>query len=373
MHIYQIDPAHRREVRKFIDLPYRLYASAPQWVPPLSIDEPRRFKREVHPFYEYGEAAFFLAEGSSGRPVGRLAVLDNHRFRECKGEQAAFFYLFEAEEDLEIAERLFEAAFAWARSRGLETMIGPKGFGVLDGHGLLVEGFEHRPAFGQPYNLPYYPEMLDALGFERRHDMVSGYMDAHSDFPDTIHQLADRLRERRGLHIARFTNRRELQGMTGYLKDLYNNALAERDLNTPLTDADAAALLKQLIWFADPALLKIVMKEAEPVGFLFAYPDVSIAVQRIRGKVLPFGWIALLRELRRTQWININGAGMKEGYRGLGGTALLFSEMYKSAAQGQYRFADIVQINVENDRMLREMQRIGIQFYKTHRIFEKKI
>ncbi len=84
------------------------------------------------------------------------------------------------------------------------------------------------------------------------------------------------------------------------------------------------------MWFADPKLIKIVMKEDKPVGFLFAYPDISQAIQRVRGRVYPFGWIVLLIERWKTKWININGAGMLPGYRGIGGMALLFDEMYKS-------------------------------------------
>ena len=115
------------------------------------------------------------------------------------------------------------------------------------------------------------------------------------------------------------------------------------------------------------------MKDDLAVGFLFAYPDVSDAVKRTNGRLFPFGWIRLLFELRRTKWININGAGMAEGYRGVGGTALLFSEMYKSVAESRYRYADVVQIGTENENMQREMRKIGIDFYKTHRLYQLDI
>jgi hypothetical protein len=130
------------------------------------------------------------------------------------------------------------------------------------------------------------------------------------------------------------------------------------------------------LWFADPRLIKIVMtaERDEPVGFLFAYPDISAAVQRTKGQLFPFGWIDLLLELRRTKWININGAGIVEKYRGLGGTALLFSEMHKSVVEaGRFEHADIVQIGVENDKMQREMRDLGIDFYKTHRMYQRSL
>ena len=140
-----------------------------------------------------------------------------------------------------------------------------------------------------------------------------------------------------------------------------------------LEDEDFHLLARQMLWFMDPRLIKIVMKDDQPVGFMLAYPDVSAAIQKCQGKLLPLGWLMLLIELKRTKWININGAGMTDGYRGLGGTAILFSEMYKSVAKSRYRKADIVQIGTDNEAMLREMEGYGIKFYKTHRLYQKEL
>jgi hypothetical protein len=139
----------------------------------------------------------------------------------------------------------------------------------------------------------------------------------------------------------------------------------------PLTDEEVKSLADQMIWFADPRLIKIVMKDERPVGFLFAYPDVSAAVQRTGGCILPTGWFYLWRELKRTTWVNVNGAGIIEQYRGLGGTAILFSEMYRSLMEGGYHHADVVQIGTENDKMQREMRDLGVDFYKMHRMYRR--
>ena len=121
--------------------------------------DPRRY-----PFYRHSQAAFFLAH-ESGRPVGRLAVMDNRLYNDYNRAKTAFFYLFECENDPAAAQGLFSAAFEWAKSRGLTEMLGLKGFTVLDGFGLLVKGFEHRPAFGLPYNPPYYIDLIESVGF----------------------------------------------------------------------------------------------------------------------------------------------------------------------------------------------------------------
>jgi len=372
MDIVQINTKNRKQVKQFLNFPYRLYKDVPQWVPPLSSDAQMLLNEKKNPFYQQGKAAFFLAQ-SHQRTVGRLAVLNNHRFNQYNQQNCAFFYLFESENDQNMVEELFEAGIRWVRSQQLDMLIGPRGFNVFDGIGMLVKGFEYRPAFGLPYNLPYYPELLENIGFTVKGETISGYLDGKMIFPEKVHQVAELLKKRRGLHVAQFKSKRDLKAMIPHLKNLYNQALQGTPDNVPISDFEVDLFAKQMLWFADINLIKIVMKGEEPVGFLFAYPDISAAVQKTKGKVLPFGWIQLLLELRKTNWININGAGMIEGYRGLGGTALLFSEMYKSVAQSRYRFADIVQVGAENDKMLREMRDFGINLYKVHRVYQRSI
>ncbi len=378
--IIQLDTSDRRQAKQFLDLPFRLYRNLPQWVPPLAPDARRMLDRRRHPFYKHSDAAFFLAV-QTDHAVGRIAVLDNRRYNDFNRERTAFFYLFECEDDRPAAQALFEAAFEWARARGLNQIVGPRGFTALDGLGLLVKGFEHRPALGLPYNPPYYLALVEAAGFEPKEELVSGYLSAKGQFPEKIHQLAELVQKRRGLRVARYKSRRDLRALVPQLQALYNASLEGTRGNVPLTDDEVKTLADQMLWFADPALIKIVMKvedprqaNDEPVGFLFAYPDISAAVQRTQGQLFPFGWIDLLLELRRTKWININGAGIVEKYRGLGGTALLFSEMHKSVVTaGRFEHADIVQIGVENDKMQREMRHLGIDFYKTHRMYQRDL
>lgn len=373
MNVIQLDLANKKQVRDFLDLPFRIYEDIPQWVPPLQMDERLRLDPKRFPFFKHSRAAFFLAYNGT-RPAGRLAVLNNRQYNDYNKTSTAFFYLFECENDRDVASALFEVGFAWARSQGLTEIVGPKGFTPMDGFGLLVKGFEHRPAFGLPYNPPYYPELIEAQGFESYRDAVSGYLGPDIQFPSRIHELAERLAKRRGLHIARYEKRSDLKQLVSQLKDLYNNALRGTAENAPLTDEEALAMGNQMLWFADPKLIKMVMKGDEIVGFLLAYPDISAALQKTRGRLFPFGWLTVLLELRRTQWININGAGLLPEYRGSGGTAILYSEMFKSVtANPRYRHAEVVQIGVENENMQREMENFGVDSYKIHRVYRREI
>jgi len=371
MKIIPMDTDDRRQVQRFLALPFRLYRDCPQWVPPLEIDARLVFDRRRYPFYKHSDAAFFLAEDDAGQVIGRIAVLENRNHNAFNHEKTAFFYLFECENQRDAALGLFEAAFDWARQRGLEQIKGPKGFSPFDGMGLLVKGFEHRPAFGIPYNLPYYAELIEAAGFVGCENIVSGYLDASMAFPEKIHQVAERVRQRRGLVVAPCRTKAQLRALAPRLKELYNSSLAGTYGNVPVTDAELQRLIEQLLWFADPRLIKIVFKGEEPVGFLLAYPDVSAALQRTRGKIFPFGWIDLLLELKRTKWVNLNGAAIVEKYRGLGGTALLFSEMQKSVVEGGFQHADLVQVSQDNDKMQLELRDLGVDFYKMHRMYRR--
>jgi hypothetical protein len=373
MDIVQLDLINRKQVKDFLHLPFRIYADIPQWVPPLAMDARRMLDLRRNPFFRHSEAAFFLAYKGQ-LPVGRIAVLNNRHYNEFNHSRTGFFWLFEAKDSLEVASGLFEAAFAWARSQGLEQIVGPKGFTPLDGFGLLVKGFEHRPAFGLPYNPAYYVPLVEAQGFTVQAEADSGYLGEGIQFPPRVQEMADLIAKRRGLRIASCSTRAELRALVPHLKDLYNNALESGTGSIPLTDEEVKDMAGTMLWLADPKLVKIVMKEEKAVGFLMAYPDVSAALQKTRGRLLPFGWLALLRELRRTDWININGAGLLPEYRGSGGTAILFSEIFKSVTENpRYRHADIVQIGVENENMQREMQKFGIDFYKRHRVYEREL
>jgi len=317
MEIHQIDLTNRTQTKLFLRLPYQVYRDTPQWVPPLGNDAALMLDPGRHPFYQKGEAAFFIGYLGRSQVGGRLAVLYNHRFNEFNNERTAFFYLFECVDDTELACQLFAAGSEWALSRGATKITGPKGFTVFDGLGLLVKGFGYRPALGLPYNLPYYPALVEAAGFTPVGELLSGYLPSSTAVPEKIRLVADRIQEKRGFRIQRFQSRRDLARIIPYLRDLYNASLTGTTGNMPISDAEVKAMANQMLWFADPRLIKIIYKGDELAGFLLAYPDVSGAVQRTHGRVLPFGWFDLLLEVRRTRWVTINGAGIVEKYRGL--------------------------------------------------------
>lgn len=372
INILTLDTRVQSQRERFLRLPFRLYAATPQWVPPLESDARRVLDRGTNPFYRRSEAAFFLAV-EDGRDLGRLAAIDNRAYNDHNHTRTAFFGFFECENRPEAAAALFQAGAAWAQARGLEEIEGPKGLSLLDGMGLLVRGFEHRPALGIPYNPPYYPALIESCGFQPCGETVSGRIDRSLVLPEKMRLAARAVQERRGMRVLRFRTRADLRAFLPRLRELYNAALEGTTGTYPLTDEEARAMAEQILWFANPRLIKVLMQGDDLAGFVFAYPDISAALQRTRGRLWPWGWLDLLREFRRTKWMNINGAAVLPAYRGLGATALLFCELYDSIIQGGFEYAELVQIGVENERMQNELRALNVDFYKTHRLYRRML
>ena len=373
MNIISITSSDRHRINQFIDLPFRLYADNPYWVPPLVMDLRAAFNTKKYPFYQHGEAQFLLALDDRDRPTGRLVVFNNHAYNEFNHEKTAFFGMFECVNDQKVATALFEAGFEWARARGLTRITGPKGFTALDGMGLLVKGFEHRAALGQAYNPPYYDSLLRGLGFETAIELVSGYLNRELVFPEKIGRAAGIVTKRHGIFARRFKTKRELLNLMPSLQVLYNDSLVPGQGSYPITAHDMKAMADQLLFFADPHLVKILMKGEKPIGFLLTYPDISAAIQRCHGRLFPFGWLGILLEPRRTKWLNINGAAILEEFQGMGGTAVLFNELFKSVKDSRFYHAEVIQIGLENERMQNEMRNFGVDFYKMHRTYRREI
>jgi hypothetical protein len=373
MHICRLDPTDRRDVRRYVHFPFRLYRESRQWVPPFVSEVRTQLDPDRHPFYQHSEAAFFLAlEGAE--MVGRIAVLENTRYNEYHGKRTAFFYHFDAVNERAVSRALFDAAFDWARGRDLDLMWGPKGFMALDGQGLLVEGFEHRPAMGVPYNFPYYGELLEDAGFEKQLDFISAYMDRQMGLPERFLEVADRVQQRRGLRSINLRTKAELRPLISRVTDVYNESFVEVQGYVPVTEAEAKIIGERILSITDPSLITLLMKEDEIIGFVIAYPDISAAIQRCRGRMWPTGWYHLMREFKRTPWLNCNGGGIVDRYRGLGGNALLYAQLYRTLTSGtQFQYGDLVQVQETNTRMIQELEAVGVKPYKKHRIYRRPL
>ena len=368
--VQQIDTRNRADINRFLHLPFRFYRDNPLWVPPILMDAATQLNPDKHPFYEHSAAEFFLAR-REGEDVGRIALLENRLYNQYHNKRQAQFYLFECSDDLDVARALFERGFEWARARGLNQIVGPKGFGALDGYGMLVEGFEFRPAMTMMnYNPPHYPRFAETLGFRKEVDFISCYLGAdkfHLD--ERVHRIAERAAARSGLAVKRFKSKKELVSWAPRIGRAYNQAFVNNWEYYPLTEREIKFLTDNLMTIADPRLIKIITHGEDPVGFLFAFPDVSAAIQRSKGRLFPVGILDLLIEFKRTKWVALNGAGILPEFQGRGGNALLYSEMEKTIHEAGFLHADLTQVAETAVQMRHDLENVGGVAYKNHRVF----
>jgi hypothetical protein len=374
LEVIQINTQDRQQVKRFIDLPYRLYKDHPKWVPPPRVDVRVMLDRDKHPFYEHSEADFFIATRGD-EVVGRIAALENRPYNRHHETRKANFYLFECEEDLDAARALFQRVYAWAEARELDDLVGPKGFGVLDGYGLLVDGYEHRQMMTMMnYNYPYYPELVEALGFEKVVDFVSCYLNTDSfTLPERIHRIADRVKERGSLEVRRFRSRREIKSLTQPFTDAYNRTFENNWEFAPLTYNDAQFVMENAIALTQPGLVKMIFHEEEIVGFLLGFPDVSAALQRANGRLTPWALADLWLEMKRTNWLACNGAGLVPEFHGVGGNALLYAEMEKTALEHGFQHIDMTQVAETAVQMRRDLENLNGEMYKNHRVYHHRV
>lgn len=372
MRIIQLDPHNRRHVETFVRLPFTLYREHPLWVPPLVSQVERALDPNRLAFYRHSQAAFFLAE-LDGQCVGRIAAVDNRRYNTYRGTATAFFTYFECMDDADVAGGLFAAAFAWARERGLRDILGPRGLVRGDAAGLLIEGFEHPPALGIPYNPSYYVNLLEGAGFQHEMDYLSGLLRGDYRLPERYVQLAERVKERRGWRIKSFDNKAELRAWAPALQRINNESFAQVWGFHPMEDDDLQDSLATLTAIADPKLLKLVLKGDEVVGFLLAFPDLSEGLRRARGRLWPLGWWHLWRDMCRTRRITINGLALLPEHQGLGGDAVLFAELQASLLARGAEWADVAEVAETNAKSLGDMNALGVQWYKRHRVYRRAL
>ena len=153
--------------RVFIEFPKRLYKGNRNWVCPLDDDIKSVFDPAKNKYFADGEAIRWVAYDPQGKVVGRIAAFYDNEHAYAYEQPTGGCGFFEAINDQELANQLFDAARLWLLSRGMEAMDGPINFGPRDSWwGLLVEGYEFQPLYSNPYNPPYYKELFENYGFK---------------------------------------------------------------------------------------------------------------------------------------------------------------------------------------------------------------
>lgn len=363
----------RRDLRRFVKLPFRLHHGSPQWVPPLILERMRFLDRGRNPWFEHAEAEYFLCE-RDGELVGRITAQADERWDEYHGGRDAMFGFFESVDDPGVAQALVDAARGWAAERGRERLLGPMDFTTNDECGLLVEGFEEPSLILEPWHPPRYSALLEGLGMTKAMDLLMwslalGDLKQGDKFAPLIHEAAKRSREK-GV-VVRSVRRRNIDSDFGKLMDVYNVAWSRNWGFVPITDAERRFQTRALKPVLAEEWTMVAELEGRVVGGAITLPDINQALARMNGRLLPFGWWHFLRRRSYIDRLRVFALGVLPDYQHLGVAAALYERHLDNARQpGQIDHGHMGWILETNEAMNRAMEGMGGKIVKRYRIYE---
>lgn len=366
---------NRRDLKRFVTFPIGLLSRFPGYVPPLVSDDLTTFSPKKNPAFERCEARFFLAR-RNGRIVGRIAAILNHPANEKFGTKNLRFGWLDAEDDHEVFAALFAAAEAWGRERGMETITGPHGFTDMDPEGLLVEGFDELSTIAVIWTPPWYPAHLERLGFAKEIDWVEFEARPPADgIPERMLRLAEFAQKRNKFRIARYRTARELRkARAQQMFDLIDETYRELYGTVPLTDRQKAYYTDKYLPFISPEFAKVVVDENDRmIGFLISMPSLSRALQKSRGRLFPFGFLRILRALKKFDRLDFYLAGVKKEYRNKGVDLLMVVDVFRAALRHGVKVAESNPELETNTRIQAEWKFVETRQHKRRRLYRKAI
>ena len=372
MPVQVVPVAGKRDLKRFIYLPEQLHRDHPRWMPPIYMDEWKYYDPRKNLAYRYCDTTMVLA-AKDGRLVGRAMGIVNRRHNEMLGERTARFAGLEATRDGEVVHALLAHVEGWARERGMNKVIGPFGFNDQDPEGFLVEGYEHEPTIVTYYNFPWLIGLVEAEGYAKEVDYVVYRIPVPDRIPELYERVAERIAERGHLRVLEFTRKRQLKPFIRPILGLMNETFVGIYGYSPLDQEEMEALARQYMPLLDPRFVKAVAKGDQVVGFMIAIPNMAEGIVKAGGHLFPFGFIHVLRAMKRSRQIDLLLGGVKAEYRNRGVDTLLGAAMIRTAIAGGYEAFDSHHELESNTRVRREMERQGGVIYKRFRIFQKAL
>ena len=366
----------RRDLKRFIDFPYRLHARDPVWVPPLRRDVESLLSRSKNPFFEHAEAEYFLAEHGD-EVVGRIAAISNRLHNQTHGDRVGFFGFFETIDDQAVADALLDAAGEWCRARNHDVLRGPASFSVNDECGLLVSGFERPPTLMMPHNPRYYVDLVERAGFSKARDLwvyQGGSEERYVPVPERLARGTELIRQRQGITL-RALNMQDFEGEVERIKELYNAAWEKNWGFVPMTDREIDHLAEQFKPVVIPELVPMAEKDGKLIGFGIALPDLNVVFRRHRsGRLFPMIldllWSLKMRRIRRARILLL---GVRPDYRGKGVDAMLYHWIWTRSGERRIYWGEAGWILEDNPAMNAGLEKMTFQVYKTYRLYDRPI
>lgn len=290
----------KADTKAFVELSYRLNADDPNWVPPLRDEAYALITPGKNPWFEHGEAAYFLALRGD-RPVGRISAQIDHIALTQPPEQGmgpgvGNWGMFEAE-DAEVAAALIAAAENWLRGKGMDQSMGPMSLGMWDEPGLLVQGHDHPPTVMMGHDAPQYQAWIEGQGYVQVKDLYTYEIPIDVDFPPLVQRIVQSGERNDRIYIRR-VDKSKFDTEAALILKILNDAWSDNWGFVPFTDAEIAYAGKKLKPIVYEDLIRIAEVDGEPVAFMMTLPDLNEKIIGYRGSYFPFNWAKLLWWLR---------------------------------------------------------------------------
>jgi GNAT superfamily N-acetyltransferase len=364
--------ASRRDLRRFIHLPFELYRNEPRWIPPLLMDMRQRLDRKRNPFFKHAEAEFLLA-WRDGKPVGRISAHIDHRFNEFQDNRWGLFGFFECEDSQPTAHALLAAAESWLRERGRDRMVGPMNYTTNDEVGLMIEGFERRPIILSDWHHPYYRELIESYGAEKAIDwlMWSLHISGRSRVRDAIWRMAEKVESEHGI-VCRPMRKRDLDAEVERFLEVYNAAWERNWGAIPLSADEVRYYAKQLKPVLDEnwAFIAERVDTGEVVGAALTLPDYNQVLAHLGGRLLPVGWAKALYWRRKIDAVRVFALGVKPAYQHTGVAARFYQLHFEAAERTPQKGGEMGYILETNRPMNRAMEGMGGEIVRRFRVYE---
>ncbi len=331
----------KSDLKKFIWFGIDMYKNCEFAAPPLMMDDLLNLTKGSNPALDFCETAYFLAYKNS-KIVGRIAVIINPIANQTWGHNYARFGWLDFIDDTEVSLALFDAATHWAKAKGMTALQGPMGFTDFDKEGMLIEGFDQLGTLATIYNFPYYPKHMDQMGFVKDADWKEYLITVPNEVPEKFIRIAEIVKQKFKLSSKKFKSRKDV--VDNYAEKIFNLLnIAYKDLYgfTKLNDKQIKFYIKLYFSFFRLDTISIVVDENDDVVALgISMPSFSKALQKAKGRLLPFGWYYMLKALNKNDLIDLYLIAVHPDYQSKGVPAIIFTETMANSVRNGYRFAE---------------------------------
>ncbi|MFB9079765.1 GTP cyclohydrolase [Flavobacterium procerum] len=323
----------KKELTEYIKFPFSLYKDNPYWVPPIIADELESFDKTKNPAFDNAEAYFYLAYRDN-KIVGRITAIINWSEVNNQHKRKVRFGWFDVIDDIEVTKALLEKVFELGRKHNLEHAEGPMGFSNLDKVGVLTEGYDQIGTMITWYNHAYYVTHLEQLGFVVEKQYIESIFPFSNVKPELFQKATALIKKRYGLKSLTFTKTKDIMPHVDKMFDLFNESYAKLASFVAISDIQKEYFKKKYISFINPEYIKFVVDENDKlIAFSIVMPSFTEALQKIKGKLFPFGFLHLLKAKKHSKDVVFYLIGVQPEYQNKGVTAIIFDEYYKTFSE----------------------------------------